>query len=351
MINTAKSQAGRHVHLRDAQARERWAKVIDRAKELPGIPLKELQAKLAAEGLITTGPNDYTYLAHHVRKAVLAGELPPLPGRGKNNVQKWPTIVARAAEIVHSYDTGVTLRQVFYRLVAEGTLENTLGKYQELSHHTAEARRNGDFPDLIDQGRTIDRAQFYRDTDEAREEMQASYRLDRTIGQPYTIVVGVEKATMRQQLWSWFSNLGLPIVATRGFASQTLVDEVRVDVEGYGRASVLIYAGDFDPSGDHILRDFQERTGCFDKVVRIAINEAQIKQYKLPVMPGKASDPLAARFKAEHGKLVQVELEALDPNILRRLYQKAIDKYFDPWQYQKVLRLEAKDRECLGGEA
>ena len=30
----------------------------------------------------------------------------------------WSAILARAGEIVRSYDTGVTLRQLFYRLVA-----------------------------------------------------------------------------------------------------------------------------------------------------------------------------------------------------------------------------------------
>jgi hypothetical protein len=30
----------------------------------------------------------------------------------------WPAILRQAAEIVESYDTSVTLRQLFYRLVA-----------------------------------------------------------------------------------------------------------------------------------------------------------------------------------------------------------------------------------------
>jgi hypothetical protein len=37
----------------------------------------------------------------------------------------WPSIVARARTIVDGYDTGVTLRQLFYRLVSEHLLPNT----------------------------------------------------------------------------------------------------------------------------------------------------------------------------------------------------------------------------------
>ena len=39
--------------------------------------------------------------------------------------KSWPPIIERAAKIVREYDTAVTLRQLFYRLVAEGLLANT----------------------------------------------------------------------------------------------------------------------------------------------------------------------------------------------------------------------------------
>ena len=37
----------------------------------------------------------------------------------------WRPIIERAGEIVRSYDTSVTLRQLFYRLVSEQLLPNT----------------------------------------------------------------------------------------------------------------------------------------------------------------------------------------------------------------------------------
>lgn len=65
----------------------------------------------------------------------------------------WPTLLERAAEIVDSYDTLVTLRQLFYRLVAAELLPNTTNAYKALSRHTAQARREGLFPALMDRGR------------------------------------------------------------------------------------------------------------------------------------------------------------------------------------------------------
>jgi len=69
----------------------------------------------------------------------------------------WPSIITRATEIVRSYDTGVTLRQLFYRLVSEKLIPNTESAYKRLSHLTAQARRAGTFPRLIDNGRYIHR--------------------------------------------------------------------------------------------------------------------------------------------------------------------------------------------------
>jgi hypothetical protein len=52
-------------------------------------------------------------------------------------VLKSAPIPARARGIVNSYDTGVTLRELFYRLVAEQLLPNTAPMYRHLSNWTA----------------------------------------------------------------------------------------------------------------------------------------------------------------------------------------------------------------------
>ena len=62
----------------------------------------------------------------------------------------WPLILEHAATIVRSYGTRVTLRQLFYRLVSDGTLRNTVSDYQNLSSYSARARRARMFPSLLD---------------------------------------------------------------------------------------------------------------------------------------------------------------------------------------------------------
>jgi hypothetical protein len=77
-------------------------------------------------------------------------------------------VLDAARVIVESYDTPVTLRQLFYQLVAKQLLPNTLAYYKTLSARTAELRRDGDFPDLIDRTRTVHQRYGYSSPGQAR---------------------------------------------------------------------------------------------------------------------------------------------------------------------------------------
>jgi hypothetical protein len=152
----------------------------------------------------------------------------------------WPALLERAAAIVESYDTLVTLRQLFYRLVAALLLPNTTNAYKSLSKYTAEARRAGTFPALMDRGRTIHRFQTFRSAAEARRWLQTIYRRDRTEGQTVSLYLGVEKAGIVAQLQEWFGDLGVPVLALSGYGSQTYVDDVIADVAATKRPAVLL---------------------------------------------------------------------------------------------------------------
>jgi hypothetical protein len=262
----------------------------------------------------------------------------------------WPAVTAHAADVVNTYDTSVTLRQLFYRLVSDGTLPNTIGAYKGLSDRTTRAREAGWFPDLIDRGRTIHRYPTFSGPAQARGWLAAIYRRDRTEGQPWSVYLAVEKAGMVVQLQAWFGDLGVPILALGGYASHTYKQDVADDVDRAGRPAVLLYAGDHDPSGEDIDRDFVDKSDCWAKVIRVALTGEQVTAYGLPPMPGKETDTRAAGFIARHGELRQVELDALDPEDLRRLYQAALDGFWDHDAYQATLDQEETDRSALTGQ-
>lgn len=259
----------------------------------------------------------------------------------------WPPILERAAAIVRSYDTPVTLRQLHYQLVSQQIIPNDQNAYKRLSELTAEARRDGDFPDLEDRGRAINQAAGWDSPEQAMQTTARYYRVDRTLGQEFAVYLGVEKAGMLAQLRSWFDGYGVPVLALGGYASQTYKDQVRASVLAQERPSVLVYAGDFDPSGEDILRDFLARTNCWDHVVQVALTADQVAEHDLPVSVGKATDSRADGFIREHGGLYQVELDALDPTTLRGLYQGAVDALWDYQEFERVLAREDRERQAL----
>ncbi len=261
---------------------------------------------------------------------------------------RWPPVIARATEIVLSYDTGVTLRQLFYRLVSAQILPNTMNVYKSLSDRTAALRRQGLFPDLVEAGRPIHQLPCWDSPADAWADWTENYwRVDRTAGQDVNLWVATEKSGLVRQLSSWFGDLDVPIVAFSGYASVTLEKDAASRVDADGRPAVLLYAGDFDPTGEDIDRVFVENTACWAKVIRVALNADQVDDYGLPENPGKTTDSRAKAFAARHGRLCQVEMDALDPTDLRALFQDAIDPFWDTSAYDRAMAREGEGRADL----
>jgi hypothetical protein len=230
-------------------------------------------------------------------------------------------------------------------------IPNKQSAYNSLSSRTAQARRDGWFPSLVDRGRKIQRYQTFGNPAEARKWLASIYRLDRTIGQKTSIYIGVEKNGLLNLLVNWFGDFGVSVIALGGYSSQTFCDDIVQDVEKRKRPAVLIYGGDFDPSGMDILRDFKARTDCWARTHRVALNPDQIEEYNLPPLPGKASDSRAAGFVRDHGELIQVELDALPPDVLRDVYMRQFSYYWNPKAYERIMEKEDNDRQTLLPEA
>jgi hypothetical protein len=269
----------------------------------------------------------------------------------------WPLIIDQAAEIVRSYETGVTLRQLFYRLVAAGTIVNSKSLYAKLSKLTAEARRAGTFPDLVDDTSEIKRyGATFTSPEEASSWLADIYRRDRTEGQGWSIYLGSEKAGLVRQLERWFDRLGTPIIALGGWGSQTFKTNVARDIRRQGRPAVLLYCGDLDPSGAFIGDEFAEKVGRFTRVERLAVNVPQLVDLPFNPYPEEKQDSNTPRFIERYGRelraaglpeVVQYEVDAIEPRQLRALYHGAIARYTDSSLLLNVWRQERAERQEL----
>ena len=271
----------------------------------------------------------------------------PLPIETAGRRINWPNIL----DIARSLDTSTTgpptLRQLHYRAVARQLIPNTETAYKRLSSLTAKGRRDGTFPALVDRTREIDEPLTFDDPDDARAWLCRWYRIDRLHDQPYQVILGVEKDSLAAQVSAWFGHYGCPIIVLRGYASQSYADEITDLIACDPRSTILIYAGDFDPTGLDIERDLLERVVGITELRRIAVTAETIEQFDLVEQPGKRTDSRAAKFELEHGRLVQVEVEALDPADLRALFEEEIDKWHDPVAFEAALERERDERQEL----
>ena len=72
---------------------------------------------------------------------------------------KYGALVEAVKSIMSGYDMQLTLRQIYYRLVAAGLMPNTRSNYNQLSSQLVTAREKGD----IDEDRIADRSRRIND--------------------------------------------------------------------------------------------------------------------------------------------------------------------------------------------
>lgn len=259
------------------------------------------------------------------------------------------TIVKAVNEILKRYPSGVklTLRQIYYQLVAAHIIENDEHSYKNLSRMLVKARESGAVDDarMEDRGRqTIggdrdktDPDTFYQEYEDWFRSCWRSYSRPSWEGQPLYVEVFVEKDALSRLVSDAAKRYGVSTSVARGYSSYTFLkdgaDRIVKNCNG-ARDPVILYFGDHDPSGVDMTRDLGarlERYGVPDgesAVKRIALTREQIDKYDLPPAPVKGKDSRAKKFIEEHGDEV-VELDALDANVLQELVKSSILECID----------------------
>jgi len=263
-------------------------------------------------------------------------------------------IVEAALDIFQQYDTSITLRQLYYRLVSRLLIPNTINSYKRLSRIMVKAREEGDVPIncLEDRSRrVIGRGDYgYESAEEylkkkisTLQDSWKSFTMPMWDEQPRNVMICLEKDALSRLVSREANRFSVRTFPTRGYPSFSFVQEMSRYITNQlgGKPTVVLYFGDFDPSGVDIERDLSERLekyGAKDfKVQRIALTADQIKKYRLPPMPVKMSDARADSFLEEHGDRA-VELDALDPNLLQTTVRKAVVKNINMRKWNARLR-------------
>jgi len=273
---------------------------------------------------------------------------------GKGGMQKESLeLLDQVLKIIDSYDFALTLRQIYYQLVAKQIIPNQQKYYHKLSRLCVMGRDEEILPEeaFADRLRAVDKPGAWLDLNEFMETVKRSYNKDKWDNQPKYLEIWTEKDALRGVLTEITYPYDVSLMVARGQLSRTAIYEAsnryqaKSDKECY-----LYYCGDFDPSGLSIYKSIKERLeafGVFINYERIALTEGQIEEYKLPSDPGKKSDPNYNKFVNEYGDDKVVELDSLPPDILRDIIKDCITKNIDSGLLAQVRKKEIKERDKL----
>lgn len=248
-----------------------------------------------------------------------------------------------------------TVRQAYYLAVVAGLCPKDTPGYNLVQRRLLDLRRSGRVPYawIVDNARSFYGRERYPDLEAFGVAASRDlYHHDYWARNPVNVEVWVESdsiaGTLRRTV---VDEWGLRLHVARGFSSETFLFNAGQELQADGRPTHVYVLSDFDPSGVTLAEDIARKLVAFSGAVpvsveRIALSGDQVRAWELPTHPLKKTDRRAARFRREHGTEA-CELEAIPPNLLRRLASHAIGRHITPGLIEAAKRDEAVFRESL----
>jgi len=260
------------------------------------------------------------------------------------------TLLHAVGNILDEYQAHLplTLRQIFYRLVAMHGFEKTEKSYKRLCEILNRARRAGAvaFDAIRDDGFHKSGFLGWNDVEHfvynVRRDVD-EFTLDRQNDQGERLALWCEATGMVPQLEAVSKQYSVPVYSSGGFDSLTVKHDLAKEFAELDAVTIL-HVGDHDPSGVHValsldedVRAFLDELGGEATFERLAVTPAQIAAHRLPTAPPKVTDR-----RCFQGQTVQAE--ALPPDLLARIVEDAIREHIDWDIYAETLERERDER-------
>jgi len=324
-------------------------------------------------------------------------------------------IIRKAQSILRGYSSRVTLRQLYYQMVARDFIPNHDKVYKKIGNIIADARLAGwiDWWAIIDRNRSSYKTRDWGSPNDALKSLLNSYNTDKCRTQPTHIELWTEKDAITGVVNPICAKYDVRLVVNKGhgswssfFESFERFKKILAD----GKKIKILYLGDHDPSGLHMIEDIEGRMklmlSCNDavyddlnhliwdkghgltdlgedlfhmynydyetkgmlvydhesdkhflnfyralveeyfEVIPIGITLEQIERLNLPPNPAKISDPRAAGYIEKFGPQ-SWEVDALPLDELETLVEDSFQEHLDMDLWKKCLEEEQENKSEL----
>jgi hypothetical protein len=283
-----------------------------------------------------------------------------------------------AVDVLEDAGQAITLRQLFYRLVATGDIAKTDAAYKKLGRVMSNLREDGTVPweYLADHVRVTIQARTFDGVEGLLTDSTDFYRRNLMRDQDVAIQLWAESDSIGSVVAPIARRFTIPTFIGRGYTSRGYLWSAAEDAVAAQTAHkdvVIFHVGDYDPSGEDIFRDLEETMrlyafaiseGYTAKAVRayftrlgsmapgetdwlrferLALTPTQIAAYRLPSRPAKSSDSRTAKFTGTG----TVEVEALPIDTLLEIVTDAIESEIDPEALRIAKVAEASERDIM----
>lgn len=248
----------------------------------------------------------------------------------------------------------LTVRQLYYQLVAADLIENSQRSYKRIVDLTSRARLGGmmDWDAIEDRTRSLRGLVDEKSPEYVLANLADTFHVSLWHGSAQRVEVWMEKEALSQVVSTACQPWDVDYFICRGYGSLSELkkagDRIAYYLNNFDQPTHIIQLSDHDPSGLDMEKDIKTRLSMFAgvdvPVHRLALTYEQVEELKPPPNPAKTTDSryrdYANRFGSESW-----ELDAIRPHDMVDLISDAIAEFEDsePFNKRKRLRMEHRN--------
>lgn len=278
-------------------------------------------------------------------------------------------LLLECQKLLNEYSGTITLRQLFYLLVADGHLDLNETAYRKVKNLMINARKSGRVPPTTfsSNTRSIDDS-VYGDVEVYLRKCLQDYRIPRTFNQPNHIEVWVERDPHRIFVQSLVQEYDIPVYVTGGYSSFSFVFESAKRIEMSAQRSGsprILYFSDFSPAS---LNMFESQVSEISShlsltreevdaiMLRVGLEPEHLVKFNLPVLDTLNPSQKTILFEKMYSDVLEeigypripvIELESLNPIDFSEIITNVLFSLTDHKVLEEVAIIEDRNKQAL----